>query len=270
MNASAVPILMYHHVGPKPGLVTLSPETFIEQMTWLARSGWKTVTAADLEGFYQGEALPRKSVMITFDDGYLDNWVYAFPVLERLGLHAHIFLITGQIGDGPVRTLSEIAFSHKECEARIAEGHADEVMMRWSEVEAMRASGLIEFHAHTHTHQRWDLMQPDVILRHQALADDIRRCRETLTAKLGNCSRHFCWPQGFYNPEYAAIAQAQGFDFLYTTERRMNRPDNLSWRMGRISTKEREDTAWLKRRLFMYTTPVVSSIFALHKGPRYT
>lgn len=91
MNASAIPILMYHHVGPKPGLVTLSSDTFIEQMTWLARAGCKTVTAAELEGFYRGEPLPHKSVMITFDDGYLNNWVYAFPVLKRLGLHAHIF-----------------------------------------------------------------------------------------------------------------------------------------------------------------------------------
>lgn len=101
MNVSAIPILMYHHVGSKPGLVTLSPDTFIEQMTWLARAGLKTVTAAELEGFYRGEPLPRKSVMITFDDGYLDNWVCAFPVLKRLGLHAHIFLITSQLATDP-------------------------------------------------------------------------------------------------------------------------------------------------------------------------
>ncbi len=47
--------------------------------------------------------LPRKSFMITFDDGYLDNWFRAWPVLKEYNLHTHIFLITGLIGDGKVR-----------------------------------------------------------------------------------------------------------------------------------------------------------------------
>ncbi|WP_367115835.1 MULTISPECIES: hypothetical protein [Symbiopectobacterium] len=53
----------------------------------------------------------------------------------------------------------------------------------------------------------------------------------------GRVAAIFCWPMGFYNHDYAAIAQAQGFDYLYTTERRMNMPRHLTWRLGRISTK---------------------------------
>ncbi|HAV9751869.1 TPA: polysaccharide deacetylase family protein, partial [Escherichia coli] len=84
-----LPVLMYHHVSNKPGLVTLSPRTFREQMKWLAESDWKTVTAAEVEAFYRGETLPRKSVMLTFDDGWLDNWLQVFPVLQEFRLHAH-------------------------------------------------------------------------------------------------------------------------------------------------------------------------------------
>ncbi|MGA5960062.1 hypothetical protein ACPB1Z_27830, partial [Escherichia coli] len=61
-----------------------------------------------------------------------------------------------------------------------------------------------------------------------------------------------------------------GFSYLYTTERRMNNPVSGSQRIGRISTKERENVGWLKRRLFYYTTPGFSSLLALHKGPRLT
>ncbi|HBC0990033.1 TPA: polysaccharide deacetylase family protein, partial [Escherichia coli] len=82
-DARHLPVLMYHHVGNKPGLVTLSPGTFRAQMKWLAESGWKTVTAAEVEAFYRGEKLPRKSVMLTFDDGWLDNWLRVFPVLQE-------------------------------------------------------------------------------------------------------------------------------------------------------------------------------------------
>ncbi len=55
LNARHLPVLMYHHVSRCPGLVTLSPETFCEQMKWLADNNWRTVTSAELEYFYQGE-----------------------------------------------------------------------------------------------------------------------------------------------------------------------------------------------------------------------
>ncbi|EHC83033.1 putative xylanase/chitin deacetylase, partial [Salmonella enterica subsp. enterica serovar Montevideo str. S5-403] len=100
--ARHLPVLMYHHVSDKPGQITLSPRTFRAQMKWLAESGWKTVTAAEVEAFYHGARLPRKSVMLTFDGGWLDNWLQVFPVLQEFNLHAHLFLVTSLISDGPV------------------------------------------------------------------------------------------------------------------------------------------------------------------------
>ena len=263
-----LPVLMYHHVSAAPGLVTLSPATFREQMHWLASSGWKTLSAAEVEGFYRGKPLPRKSVMLTFDDGWRDNWHQVYPVLKAFGLKAHIFLITGLIGNGPVRYGFGPSYSHRECEQLIAVGRQDEVMLRWSEVHEMQREGLVEFHAHTHSHRRWDQLglSPDV--QHEHLAADIIRCRDTLLSRTGSCSRHLCWPEGYYSPDYIRTAQTLGFSYLYTTERRMNAPDKGSLQIGRISTKEREHSAWLKRRLFYYTTPVFSSLLALHKGPR--
>lgn len=266
-NARSLPVLMYHHVSNKPGLVTLSPHTFRAQMRWLAGSGWKTVTAAEVELFYLGGKLPRKSVMLTFDDGWLDNWSQVFPVLREFGLHAHIFLITGLIGDGPVRKCVEDTPSHRECEEYIKQGLADNVMLRWSEIREMRSSGLVEFHSHTHTHRRWDLM-PGITNPLELLRADILLSRERMKEMLGSCSRHLCWPEGWYHPDYIRIAGELGFTCLYTTERRMNTPQHGACQIGRISTKERESTGWLKRRLFCYTTPVFSSLLALHKGPR--
>lgn len=92
-KANHVPVLMYHHVSHCPGLVTLSPETFRKQMKWLAENNWKTLSSDELEFFYRGGKLPRKSVMLTFDDGYLDNWFQVYPLLNEFNLKAHIFLI---------------------------------------------------------------------------------------------------------------------------------------------------------------------------------
>ena len=64
-------------------------------MKWLVESGWKAVTAAEVEAFYRGEKLPRKSVMLTFDDGWLDNWRQIFPVLQEFNVHADLCLVPG-------------------------------------------------------------------------------------------------------------------------------------------------------------------------------
>ncbi len=164
--ARHLPVLMYHHVSDKPGQITLSPRTFRAQMKWLAESGWKAVTAAEVEAFYHGARLPRKSVMLTFDGGWLDNWLQVFPVLQEFNLHAHLFLVTSLISDGPIRIpAGEPVYSHAECQMLVKQGRADEVMLRWSEVREMHLSGLVEFHSHTHTHRRWTRSLCPVIRR---------------------------------------------------------------------------------------------------------
>src|SRR5690606_13926222 len=133
-------------------------EHFESQMAWLSRSGYTTLDAERFAGFLRGEAVPERSVLLTFDDGYLDNWVYAHPVLHKYGLKALLFLITGQIGQGPARPHVGDCVGlpptpgHRDCEAAVAAGSADDVMLRWSEVHAMRKAGTFEFHSHTHTH----------------------------------------------------------------------------------------------------------------------
>lgn len=270
MKAKNIPVLMYHHVGNKPGLVTLSPKTFRDQMAWLSSSGWKTLTSAEVEAFYAGVPMPRKSVMLTFDDGWLDNWFLVFPILKEFNLKAHIFLITSLVGDGPVRRDIVREYAHRECEQAIAQGRADNVMLRWLEVAAMRQSGLVEFHVHTHSHIRWDNVCATQNEQFSRMMEDLLISQQCLRDKTGYCSSHLCWPEGYYTWEYIRMARSLGFRYLYTTERRMNNPDNGPFRIGRISTKEREDTAWLKRRLFCYTTPFFSSLLALHKGRRLT
>src|SRR5690554_4842320 len=96
-----VPVLMYHHVSPSPDMITITPERFEEHIAWLARAGFHTLDAAGFADFLAGEPVPPKSVLLTFDDGYLDNWVYGHPVLARYDMRAVMFVITGHVGDGP-------------------------------------------------------------------------------------------------------------------------------------------------------------------------
>jgi peptidoglycan/xylan/chitin deacetylase (PgdA/CDA1 family) len=271
-GASAVPVLMYHHVSPHPGLVTVSPSTFEAQMRHLARAGYTTLSADRFADFLRGEsAVPRKSVLITFDDGYLDNYVHAFPVLERLGLHAVIFAVTGWIGDGPARahagsgeTLPDCP-NHRACMESIAAGRRDEVMLRWSEIEAMRAAGTFEFHSHSHTHTRWDKLVADPAARRGLLRDDLAASRAALAERLGGASCHLCWPQGYYDADYQAVAAALGFTHLYTVRKGVNTPGTSPAAINRIVVKDKAG-AWFATRLGLYRHPGLGGLYAKLRG----
>lgn len=270
MAASAVPVLMYHHVSPAPGLVTVSPETFCAQMRWLAEHGYCGITCEDFAAFLAGAPIPDKSVLISFDDGYLDNWVYAAPVLAEFGLHAALFLITGRIGEGPARPQapareSPPCLDHRGCMERIAQGDADSVMLRWSEVDAMAKQGVFEFHSHTHTHIRWDREETDPENRRRRLVEDLAASRAALAQHLGQAAPHLCWPQGYYDGDYLAAARQAGFTHLYTVEKGTATRDTNPRRIPRIVVKDRAGS-WFARRMWLYRHPRLARSYLRLRG----
>lgn len=260
-----VPVLMYHHIRPDGGMIAATPEHFADQLDWLARHGYTTLGADDFARHLRDGGAPRRSVLITFDDGYLDNWVYAAPLLRRHGMKAVVFIVTSWMGDGPVRPrmgqgqpLPETP-DHRECERRIANGRSDEVMLRWSEIEAMRAEGLIEFHCHTHTHTRWDQIDPKA--KNLRMADELAQSRATLARRLGEASPHLCWPQGYFDADYVAIAQAAGFRYLYTTHAfGRNRPGSDPLHIYRFAVRNTTGVS-VGRRIQVAAHPVIGPVF---------
>ena len=260
-----LPVLMYHHISPQPGLVTCTPENFRAQMQWLAENGWKTLSTAVFATALASGVIPKKSVLITFDDGDLVNWVHAHPVLAEFGQTATLFLITGWMGDGAVRPHAGQAGvpelpSHNQAMAAAKAGRYDDAFLRWSEVAAMRTAGTFDFHSHTHSHTRWDRTLADPVARAAALAADLAASRATLAAQLGEASPHLCWPQGYFDADYQRIALAAGFSHLYTTEHGVVRRDVDLARIPRLVAKDK-GAAWFARRMGIYGRPWLSALY---------
>jgi peptidoglycan/xylan/chitin deacetylase (PgdA/CDA1 family) len=268
----AVPVLMYHHVCPNPGLVTVSPETFEEHMVYLARKKYHALTADEFLEFLQGKrALSGHNVLITFDDGYLDNYVYAYPILQRYGLKATIFAITGLIGDGTARTYLGAAKvlpatpDHRGCKAAVAEGRSDEVMLRWSEIETMEASCVVEIHSHTHSHVRWDQLHTDKAQRLAAVEADLKAARAALKTHLGKDSRHLCWPWGYFEPEYQSIAARIGIAAQYATVRGVNVAGSDPQCIPRLVMKDRSG-GWFATRVAIYQNAFLGRLYNRIRG----
>ncbi len=268
----AVPVLMYHHVCPHPGLVTVSPKTFEEHIAYLACKKYRALAADEFLEFLQGKrALDGRNVLITFDDGYLDNYVYAYPILKRYGLKATIFTITSLMGEGAARvhlgagkTLPTTP-DHRACKATVAEGRADEVMLRWSEIEAMETSGTVEIHSHTHAHVRWDQLHPDKAQRLAVVKADLTASHAALKSRLGKDSRHLCWPWGYFEPEYQGIAAGVGFEAQYATTRGVNIAGADPRCIPRLVMKDRP-AGWFATRVAIYQNAFLGRLYSRLRG----
>lgn len=271
-TADNIAVYMYHHVCERPGSLTVSADKFESQIRGLAERGYQTLGADDFDAFLSGKPVPRKSVLLTFDDGYLDNWVYAHPVLQRYGMKAILFTITGLITDGPVRAHAgegkplPPAYDHHQAKVRMLGGQPDDVMLRWSEVAEMAAAGTFEIHSHTHTHTRWDLECKTAEEKTERFHEDMVASRQTLIDKLGKASRHLCWPQGYFDADYQRVARALGFDHLYTTDARgQNKPGGDAGYIYRLAAKNRP-YAWLRQRTWLATHPTFGPLYNNWKG----
>lgn len=258
----AIPVLMYHHVTPKGGFIACSVSNFESQMKALVKSGYSTLSAEQFAGFLRGDKVPEKSVVLTFDDGYLNNFVYAHPILQKYGLQALMFLITEHIHHGPIRPVMGSGHVlpdcpiHQDCKQLIEDGLADDVMVRWDEVREMEGCGTFSFHSHTHTHKRWDLAE-GVINKNEEIRKDLSQSQVQLNEQLSKVSNHLCWPQGYFDDDYVKIAQELGFKNLYTTEPYgFNVAGGNSAHIYRIAAKNKSGLWLLQRLWFAKDNPV--------------
>lgn len=130
-----VPILCYHRFGTKNSQLTVTPAGFESQMEFLARNGYSVIPLARLIGFLDGkEALPRKTVVLTIDDGYRSTYEIAYPILKKHGFPATVFLYSDFVGASDALT--------------------------WPQMKEMADSGLVDIQPHSKTHANLALRLP--------------------------------------------------------------------------------------------------------------
>lgn len=174
-TAKSLPIVTYHYVTNDTVELTTPPARFEEHCRILAENGWRGVGLDEAEAFLlHGEPLPPKSVLLTLDDGYLDNYVYAWPILRKYGHKGVIFPIAGlvteaqkaaeQQGAGLRPTIEDVwagrvqaqnlppvdAIQHASC---LGHTVVKDLFFTWDEARAMEKSGVIAIAGHGMLHE---------------------------------------------------------------------------------------------------------------------
>ncbi len=266
LNATAIPVLMYHHVNPRGHFINVTPRNFEAQMRYLRKYGWTSLHTAEFAHILaERRPAPKKPVMITFDDGWLDNWIFAFPILRKYSMKAVIFLITSRLAASGRRKRSDEGRiaplpTHRQSGRLIDEGRAAEVMLSWDEVVEMQESGLIEFHSHTNTHERWDKVFRDTRKRDEELTNDLRSAQAILEQQLGVQGDALCWPQGFFDSDYLEIAASLGYRMMFTTKTGTNTHETDIREIRRLVIGD-IGTVSFRKKLFIHSRPWLSRVY---------
>ncbi len=183
-----VPILMYHYVSvPPPGSdvyrrdLSVSPELFRSHLQAMADAGYTTISMYDLvDHLNQGKPLPEKPVILTFDDGYRDNYENAFPLLAEFGMTGMFFVVSDYMDE------------------------ENPLYLSWDMAREMQAAGMfIESHGRNHASLR---NRNDDYLVWQALGS-----AETIEHELGVRPRFITYPFGHYDRNTIRIFESAGF-----------------------------------------------------------
>lgn len=181
-----VPIIYYHHVSNKtkfPNYMELGmnvPEALLDQQVkYLADNGFNTITLDDLyQSFYKGKPLPPKPVILTFDDGYRDNYEHAFPILKKYKKMGTFFVISGFVGNKNYMTREQL--------------------------KEMSDSGMeIEPHAKSHP----DLTKADVM----KITVEIALSKAEIEKITGKPANFMAYPFGKYNEKVINVLKSQGY-----------------------------------------------------------
>jgi len=198
-SVQTVPILCYHRFGTSAatagwgGKMTVSPNNFAAQLDWLARNDYQVIRLTQLQAFLEGkQALPKRSVVITFDDGYESVYRHALPVLRKYNFPATLFVYTDFIGAGDA--------------------------LSWAQLQELSASGLVSVQAHSKTHRNLierATGETDERYR-QMLEQEARAPREVLERKLAGPVRHYAYPYGDANEAVLDVLGRQQYQLGVT------------------------------------------------------
>ncbi|MDD5432865.1 MAG: polysaccharide deacetylase family protein [Candidatus Omnitrophica bacterium] len=235
-------ILMYHSVSPNANpknRLAVREETFERQMRFLIENKYNLISLSELSDLIKKRIrFPVKTVSITFDDGFKDNYTYAFPVLKKYKIPATVFVIVSEIERAQGDRLS------------------------WSQIKEMQDSGLISIGSHSLTHRS---------LKSFALEEDLKKqiieSKKLLEDKLSAPVDAFCYPSGDFNPLVKRIVVEAGYKLAFGTYVNENSSDTDLIALRRMPVVESDKDLFILRLKLssLFYNPLLSAASRIRK-----
>jgi len=222
-----IPILMYHMVcetdDPKEKRYCCHPKAFKRQMAYLKRAGYRVIGLDDLINCIKdGSTMLQKSIAITFDDGFADNYDNAFPVLKKYGFPATIFVVS-QLVDRTNEWMQEEGFPARK-------------LLGWEELKDMSENG-ITIGSHTTTHALL------IDIETESARHEISNSKSDLEDALAKPVHFFAYPYGRFNQQIEKVVAEAGYLGACSTRSGFNSAHANPFALRRIEVYG-TDTLW--------------------------
>lgn len=185
-----VPVICYHSINKDPSgksSIIISKEKFRQQLQTIKDNGYTTLTMAQLNGYlFEDKPIPEKSVVITFDDGYRDNYTDAFPILKEFNMNATIFVISSYLDR--------------------------ELYLTTEEIEEMSDYG-IDIESHTVSHVKLSTLSYENQLK------ELKNSKEIIEKITNKPVISIAYPEGKYNNTTKKAVIEAGYSMGFTIER---------------------------------------------------
>ena len=203
---------MYHYVQDSSIVEHdkryIRPLTFDKQMKFLKDHKYNVIPLEEFaNSLKEKKPMPRDTIVITFDDGHIDNYQYAYPILRKYNLPATMFIITGEIGKENFLTLEQI--------------------------KEMSDSGLITIGSHTVSHKHLPSLQDKERIRKEIILS--KQVLEAIIKKRVNC---FSYPIGGFNEEIRQMVIGAGYTIAVATSPGLNYPQDDPFAIKRVRISE--------------------------------
>lgn len=231
-NGVIVPIIMYHEVRTRNfHKLAISQSELEADLAYLQKEGYTTVTMEDLIRYTHGQQdLPPKPIVLTFDDGYLNNYAYAFPILKKHGAKAVLSIIAKNADDF----------------TRVPDRNMEYAHMTWEDIRDVQRAGVFEIQNHTYNlhsmgKKRFGckkLRGESVETYANVLTQDLSRCQQEISAETGVTPTTFTYPYGNVSKESLPIIKKMGFQASLSCDYGINvlpRDPNALFVLKRVS-----------------------------------
>lgn len=206
VNSEAVylPIIVYHEVKTKLTSYTILPYEFENDLKYLQKNHYTAITMDQLINYvYSGTPLPEKPIILSFDDGYLNNYKYVFPLLKKYNTKI-VFSIVGKNTDDFTR---------------IPDDNLDYSHVTWEQLKEMHDSGLVDVQNHTynlHSNKKgrvgcMQMSGESDAHYEQTLSEDLLQCQKEINEAIGVTPNTFTYPYGRISPNTDGILKKLGF-----------------------------------------------------------
>lgn len=199
-----IPVLNYHQINNENhNVLTLSDTEFEAQIKYLYQEGYTAISPEQLADYLQyGKELPNKPILITFDDGYEDNYQVAYPILQKYHFKATIFLITDFAGN-------------------------NSRYLTWQQIKEMSDNG-INFESHTLSHITLPKASDEEVYA------QLVNSKQALEWRLGKKVEYLAYPGGKYDQRIIQLAKAAGYRAAFTVNLGRNRMNSTMYTLNRI------------------------------------